>query len=171
MKALHGEITSLSPGKDQMVKVLEMYGSMKRDEFVSLLDAYDKAYGIPLVDHVAQMSGASPAARAEVFEELVSVLTPEQKARHVEYGRAELGLALASLSVEQRNAEEGIKGITAELLKTASHLGDPSLLNIPNISSLSVSDRKVAVEEAVKREFPGLKDAKDWQAIVKSLGA
>lgn len=169
VKALHAEITSLTPGKDQMVKLLEMYGTMKREEFSALLDSYDQTYGIPLVDHIAQMSASSPAARAEVFEELVSVLTPEQKARHLEYGRAELGLTLASLSVEQKNAEEGVKSLGAELLKTASHLGDPSLLNIPQISALPPAERRAAVESAVRREFPGLKDAKDWQAIIKAM--
>lgn len=171
VKALHAEITSLAPGKEQMVKVLDLYGSTKREEFAALLDAYDKTYGIPLVAHVAQMSGGSPAARAEVFEELVSVLTPEQKARHMEYGRAELALVLASLSVEQKAAEEGIKRTKAELLKTASHLADPELLNITTIASLDVAGRRSAIEAAVRKEFPGLSDAKDWQGLIKTMTA
>lgn len=164
--AAHNTMFALKTGDERLLELQKLRGSLGPDKFPAMVDAYDKRYGIPLVAHIANSSSLSAARLGEMVHEAKSVLTPAQRERLLEFGRAEYAQGLALLEQRRVVVDKQAIALNAEIRGTERHLANA--IGRGEIADLPANLVRRTILEHLSKRFPEL-HGKTWEGVALRL--
>ena len=162
----HETMKGLERGEDRIGRLHNLRAELGPEKFTAMIDAYDRKYGIPLVAHIAHMSTSNPSVQAEMIGKAAGLLTPTQRERVTEYGRAEYAQTMALLDKQRESAQDNLRDVTTEIRATekvlAANIGREELGYLPE------GEVRGKILEELAKQLPEL-SGKNWQDVSLKL--
>jgi hypothetical protein len=162
----HEQMKSLERGDERLARLQTIRSELGPEKFSAMIDAYDKKYGVPLVTHIANLSTTNPSLQGQMRHETLALLSPEQRQRVTDFGRAEYAQTMALLDAQRESARDALSGVTQEMRATekvlATELGKPELAILPE------GEIRAKLLEALSSRLPELKGM-SWEATYLRL--
>jgi len=157
----HEQMKNLERGDERLAKLQTLRSELGPEKFSALIDAYDKKYGVPLVTHIANLSTTNPSLQGQMRHETLALLSPEQRQRVADFGRAEYAQTMALLDAQREAVRDAVGPVTQEIRATektlATEMGKPELAALPE------GEIRAKLLEALSSRLPELKGM-SWEA-------